>query len=310
MLEKLGFPGVLSIYVFVTITKEARLSRVCALTMVYRDHWALSRWYVHHAAQLGVENLFIIAHGTDPEIARICPGASIITVPREDLSGFDRKRAEMLDGFHAGLARVYEWVIRLDADELLCFDPKLYESLPEALTTQDAPVITALGFDVVGRQVPAPGPVLAQMREISFSGHYSKAVAARRAISFRLHGVQVAPRRLAGFPMHMPRGLYLAHLKYANPEALADANLIREDVARGPGKGLPGGGWSEARTDAHRFLEGFDAKPFMPWEEAEAQAHATLSIKPSRLERYNVVKARALKLKTRTRLPKSFANQG
>lgn len=283
---------------------------ICALTMVYRDHWALSRWYAHHARQLGAANLYIVAHGADPEIARLCPGASIITVPRGDLSGFDRARAEMLDGFHIALAKVHDWVIRTDADELICFDPDLYGSLSEAIEAQEAPVLTALGFDVVGQAVPGTGPVLGQVRDIAFSGHYSKAIAARRAIPFRLHGVMVAPKRLETFPFHMPRGLYLAHLKFANPEALTDANAVRETVARGAGKGLPGGGWREASEDTRQFLATFAAKTPVPWAESEAHAYETLSVKPARLERHNVVKARALKLRHRTVLPDRFAQQG
>lgn len=282
--------------------------------MVYRDHWALSRWYAHHAAQLGAENLFVVAHGADPEIALLCPGASVITVPRDRLDNFDKARAEMLDGFHIGLARIYDWVIRTDADELVCVDPELHASLPAAIAAHaDVPVLTALGFDVVEMPGDAPlgtGPVLAARRNVGFSGHYSKAVAARRAIGFRLHGVQVAPRRLAGFPFRMPRGFYLAHLKYTNRAVLPAATAVRMAVANGPGPGRPGPGWQAADEDARRFFKAFAAKPLRPWPEAEAEAFATLSVKPARLDRFGVVKARALKQPVRTELPARFATQG
>lgn len=287
--------------------------KICALTMVYRDHWALSRWYAHHAAQLGPENLFIVAHGADPEIARLCPGASVLTIPRDGFDHFDRARAEMLDGFAAGLAKVYDWVIRTDADELICFDPRLWDSLPQALSAQEAPVVTALGFDLVevaGDAQMTDGPVFAQRRALAFSGHYSKAVAARRAIPFQLHGVKVAPRRLESFPFVMPRGLYLAHLKYANAAVLAEANAVRMAVARGQGAGLPGAGWSEAEADARAFMDGFSAKEALSWDVAESQAFATLSVKPARVERFSLVKTRALKLPFRTLLPERFAAQG
>jgi hypothetical protein len=281
---------------------------IAALTMVYRDHWALAHWYAHHAAALGAENLFVVAHGADPEIARICPGASVITVPRGDLSGFDRRRAEMLNGFQAGLQRVYDWVICSDADELLCWDPALYDSLTEAITTQEAPVLTALGFDLVAQPGdPGTGPLFARRRALCFSGHYSKAVAARRPVSFLLHGTQVAPRRLAGFPFAMPRGLYLAHLKYADPEALQAAVRVRMAVANGPGEGLPGAGWRAAEADAARFLAAFAEKPVKPWERAETHAWETLRVKPARLEKHGVVKTRALKFPHRTTLPARFA---
>ena len=67
--------------------------------MVYCDHWALSQWYKHYARQLGVENLYIIAHGRDDRIDDICPGANVITIPREDLNRFGWSRGEVLNEF-------------------------------------------------------------------------------------------------------------------------------------------------------------------------------------------------------------------
>ncbi|MDJ0822032.1 MAG: glycosyltransferase family 2 protein [Paracoccaceae bacterium] len=288
--------------------------KICALTMVYRDYWALSRWYAHHGRELGPENLFVVAHGADPRIAEICPKASILTIPRDTFENFDRARADLLNGIHAGLSAVFDWVIRTDADELICFDPELYASLPAAIAgNAEVPVLTALGFDLVEQQADAPvadGPVFAQRRHLAFSGHYSKAVASRRPIDFVLHGVRVAPRRLAEFPFHMPRGLYLAHLKYANGAALREATQVRMEVGNAEGKGLPGAGWQAADVDAEKFHETFAAKPVLPWDKAEAKAFAALSVKPSRTERFSLVKTRALKLPYRTALPERFFQQG
>ncbi|MFW2544533.1 glycosyltransferase family 2 protein [Primorskyibacter sp. 2E107] len=288
--------------------------KICALTMVYRDYWALSRWYTHHAAQLGAENLFVVAHGADPEIAKRCPGASVITIPRDGFAFFDRSRAALLNGFHAGLCESFDWVIRTDADELICFDPDRYASLTEAIAANaDAPVLTALGFDVVEVEGAAPltdAPVLSERRNIAFSGHYSKAIAARRPMDFLLHGVRVAPRRLETFPFVMPRGLYLAHLKYANSSVLDAGNAVRMAVGGAEEPGVPGSGWKEAAADARSFHDTFSAKKFLPWDEAEAGAYATLSVKPARLEKGCIVKTRALKLPYRTELPPRFGAQG
>lgn len=283
--------------------------KVAALTMVYRDYWALARWYAHHAAQLGADSLYVVAHGADPRIAEICPGASVITIPREDLTAFDRRRGDMLNAFQAGLHRMYDWVIRTDADELLLWDPALYGGLAEALAAQEAvPVVTALGFDLVAQaDDPQGGPLFARRRNLCFSGHYSKAVAARRPVGFVLHGTQVAARRLESFPFTMPRGLYLAHLKYADLEALERAVAVRMAVACGSEGGLPGEGWRAADADAARFLSDFAQKPVKPWEKAETRAWQTLSVKPARLEKYAVVKTRALKFPHRTILPERFA---
>lgn len=288
--------------------------KICAITMVYRDHWALSRWYAHHGAQLGFENLYIICHGQDDRIRDLLPNANIWVIPRGNLDNFDRKRAEMIDGFFAGLSQIYDWVLRTDADELICFDPDRYASLTAAIKAQPgAPVLTALGFDVVEQAhdlALTEAPTLGQRRNISFSGHYSKAVAARRSIGFQLHGVRVAARKLAEFPFHMAPGLYLAHLKYAHTAALREATQVREEVATKATSGGPGAGWRDASEDARIFLKTFEEKPVLPWAEAERQAFDALSVKPSRLERFSVVKTRALKLPFRTVLPASFSDQG
>ena len=95
-------------------------------------------------------------------------------------------------------------------------------------------MVTALGFDLVAQANDPPGgPLFARRRNLCFSGHYSKAVAARRPVAFALHGTQVAARRLESFPFTMPRGLYLTHLKYADPEALERAIAVRMAVAGG-----------------------------------------------------------------------------
>ena len=101
--------------------------KICAITMVYKDYWALSQWYVHYGRLVGYDNLFIVAHGRDAQIAKLCPLASIVTVPRDTLDGFDRRRGQMLNSFQDGLALSYDWVIRTDADELICFDPSRYD---------------------------------------------------------------------------------------------------------------------------------------------------------------------------------------
>lgn len=260
--------------------------KIAALTMVYRDYWALSRWYSHHGNELGYDNLFVVSHGVDPEIAEICPKASIITIPRDTLSAFDRARANVLNGIHAGLSNVFDWVIRTDADELICYDPEIYKDLATAIEENAAsPVLTALGFDVFemeGDPALKAQTTFSDRSHIAFSGHYSKAVASRRAIDFSLHGVRVAPRKLENFPFHMPKWLYLAHLKFANAEALRAATKVRMDVGNSDGEGLPGAGWRNADEDALKIQSVFLEKDELPWSEAETLAYQALSIKPAR----------------------------
>jgi len=77
--------------------------KICAITMVYRDYWALSQWYAHYSRHLGSDHLYIVAHGHDPKISELCPRANVVTVPRDDLAGFDRVRGHLLNGLQDGL---------------------------------------------------------------------------------------------------------------------------------------------------------------------------------------------------------------
>lgn len=282
--------------------------KIAAITMVYKDHWALSQWYRHYAKQLGAEHLFIIAHGQDDKIAGICPDANVMTIPRDDLNGFDRKRGEVMNGLHAGLSNVYDWVIRTDADELICNDPTIYPNFTDMFTDHaDEDAIFALGFDLV--QTDGDNDIFSlfeSRRNAAFTGHYSKAFATK-GMPLALHGVRVPRRRFDTFGFCLPRGIYLAHLKYANADALIQANIVRQNVARGHGKGLPGAAWSQADRDAADFLTDFAAKTKITWDDASAEAHAAIAAAPVKIEGRSVIRAKSVRFQTRTILPGWFA---
>ena len=285
--------------------------KICAITMVYRDHWALGQWFRHYARHLGAENLFIVAHGADPEISRICPGASVITIPRDDLDNFDRRRSEMLNAFQNGLQRVYDWVIRTDADELICLDPARFDSFSTLFEQQARSALFALGLNLGEMQEDAElqgdEPALANRRHALFTGNYSKAWAVRRGVALHLHGVQIRKRRVERFPFIMPRGVYLVHLKYANLRELSRSNAHRRDVASQPGKGLPGNAWLNPTGDSSRFFQQLDALPLQDWTTAESKAYAALSTEPVRTPETGVVRARRDAPRIRTLLPDWFA---
>jgi len=282
--------------------------KIAAITMVHKDHWALSEWYRHYGTRIGYANLFVIAHGRDDEIQRICPEASVISIPRDDLAGFDRKRGEMMNGLHQGLLQVYDWVIRTDADELICLDPAHWTDFASLFGAVRVPVLFALGFDLV--ETPDDGPIgtlFETRRHAAFTGHYSKAFATCEALPLALHGVRVPPRRLTKLPHVIPEGVYLAHLKYANGQALTEMDALRAEIAGGDGKGLPGFAWKEAAADAEKFLTGFAAKRLVTWDEARREAFDALTRDPVRMEDRNVVKTRSERFGTRTVLPDWFA---
>ena len=235
----------------------------------------------------------------------------MITVPRETLEGFDRRRGQVLNSFADGLAVSFDWVIRTDADELICYDPALYTSLHAVLETATAKSMFALGLNVAETledDVLAEGQMaLGHRRTAVFSGHYSKAWVTKRGTGLWRHGIWVGPKRIETAVFDLPRGVYLMHLKYANIDALETANQHRTDVGNMPGRGLPGAAWKEADQTAARFyarLAGFRDET---WEVARDHAYATISAEPVRDAKENVLRAKSTVFEQRVTLPKWVA---
>ena len=285
--------------------------KICAITMVYRDYWALSQWYAHYSRHLGSEHLYIVAHGYDAKIAELCPWANVITVPRDDLSGFDRIRGHLLNGLQDGLGVLYDWVIRTDADELICIDPERFVDFEALFTAQlKADTLFALGLNlfegIEDAELSENTNVFAHRRHAVFSGHYSKAWAVRRGAHLVRHGVEVASEHLADAAFTLPKGVYMVHLKYANTAALTEANQHRTEIASGTAKGLPGKIWAKATTDAERFYERMATLPDLEWKRARTKAYRTINRSPIRDAKLNVLRAKSVNFEYRTQLPGWF----
>ncbi|WP_406646107.1 glycosyltransferase family 2 protein [Aliisedimentitalea scapharcae] len=285
--------------------------KLCAVTMVYRDYWALSQWYAHYARALGAENLYIVCHGPDPKVAAACPKANVFSVPREDMQHFDSLRSEMLNNLQNGLAQVYDWVIRTDADELICLDPQLFTGFEDLFSQNSGDALFALGLEVFESPTDSPIPdgtsALNHRRSAVFSGHYSKAWAVRKRIGLKRHGIKIRSKLVESYPFVMPPGVYLAHLKYANFDVLWSTNEVRKEVARSKGKGLPGTAWRKAdRLSKQKILRATQL-PELPWDQARDQAWAALQ-SPLRDPKNGLVRTRSLRFEARTQLPDWFAN--
>jgi hypothetical protein len=282
----------------------------CAITMVYKDYWALSQWYAHYGQLLGHTNLYVVAHGHDPKIAEICREANIITIPREALEGFDRRRGQMLNSFADGLGLSYDWVIRTDADELVCFDPALYASFDSIFETATSNAMFALGLNVaetIDDQVLQDGEMALGHRSTAvFTGHYSKAWASKRGTALWRHGIWAGPRKLASAKFQLPPGIYLLHLKYANLKALEIANHHRIEVGNTKGKGLPGAAWKDADKDASRFYANLARYDDKDWNSARDEAYQSITSEPIRDEKESVLRSKSTVFKNRVTLPTWF----
>lgn len=284
--------------------------KICAITMVYRDYWALAQWYRYYAQHLGPQNLYIVSHGYDPEITRMCPEASIITIPRDDLRNFDRVRARVINSIQAGLGNLYDWVIQTDADELVCFDPTTYTSFQALFEATTAPALFALGLnlaEVVGDAPLAPNESALAHRTIAgITGNYSKAWAVRKSLPLRWHGVFCGNRKTADFPFEMPDDVFFMHLKHANSNALAETNTVRRAVADSVGEDWNVKGWADPDFHSQRFFRKLAAAPNLPWAEAVTLGYAKIRAHPVRDPKRGIVKAPFIPYLCRTTLPEWF----
>lgn len=286
--------------------------KICAMTMVHQDYWALDQWYRHYGGHLGPDNLFIIAHGADPEIQRICPQASIITIPREELKNFDRVRVRLMNGIQSGLGNIYNWVIQTDADELVCFNPAKYSTFQALFEDAQAPALFALGLNLAevegDASMPPHGPALAHRRTACITGHYSKAWAVRKSLPLRWHGVFCGYKQTEDFPFEMPDDVFFVHLKHANSTALEATNAVRQSVADTVGEDWNVGGWAKPDFHAQRFFRKLAAAQELPWEDAIALGYEKIRDNPVRDPQRGIVKPPFIHYVCRTVLPDWFAH--
>ena len=286
--------------------------KICAITIVYRDYWALEQWYRHYAKYLGAENLYVISHGVDSEIAKICPNASIINIPREpeDLKSFDRKRLRVINGIQSGLGNLYDWVIQTDADELVCYNPNTYGSFEEMFKSTKAPALFALGLNVAEVEGDKPlkptDMALAHRSTACVTGNYSKAFAVRKAIPLSWHGVFCGYRKTDDFPFEMPDDVFYVHLKHASLEALAASNTVRQSVADSVGEDWNVNGWAKPDFHAERFFRKTAAATQLPWDEAVALGYEQIRNNLVRDPKRGIIKPPFINYVCRTTLPDLF----
>ncbi|WP_366141202.1 glycosyltransferase family 2 protein [uncultured Tateyamaria sp.] len=283
---------------------------VCAITMVYRDYFALTQWVRHYSNQLGIENLFIVAHGHDPKVNEIAAGANIWTIPRDNLEKFDRRRNWMLNKIQSGLLKFYDWVIRTDADELIFVDPVQHGDIKQLLERQSDHAVFAMGLDLFESASDEPVdqtlPVFEQRSQAVITGNYSKAWAVRDSIPLMRHGVSIAQDGKRTHSYVFPTGVYLVHLKFASNDDLMTVNKTRIALGRAELPGMPGVGWQKANNHAKRFFEKAESLKVTPWDEARAHAYDLILSDMKFSEHDGVIRSPGIPHIARTTLPDWF----
>tara|TARA_R110002049_G_scaffold249821_1_gene424164 strand:+ start:282 stop:1013 length:732 start_codon:yes stop_codon:yes gene_type:complete len=240
----------------------------------------------------------------------MCPEASIITIPRDELKDFDRVRGRLMNDVQSGLSNVYDWIIQSDADELVCLDPEHHGSFQDLFAAAKAPALFGLGLNIAeigGDKDLEPGEMALAHRSVAcVTGNYSKAWAVGKAMPLRWHGVFCGYRRTESFPFEMPEGVYFAHLKHANLAALKSANNVRRSVAKTVGDDWNVQGWAKPDFHAKRFFARLAEMDETPWDDAVALGRKEIGENPIRDPKRGIVKPPFINYLARTTLPDWF----
>ncbi|MBR0653614.1 glycosyltransferase family 2 protein [Plastoroseomonas arctica] len=203
--------------------------RIAAFTMVHNEADFLPLWVRHYGREFGVENLYCIDHGSDDGCTDGL-GISVTRFPRS--RKFDTAvRSFLVANFHASLLRTHDVVVFSDADEFLVADPAKFTGLREAIAASGAPLLRAMGLDVLHEPAREAAfdrrlPILAQRRRVKFARHYCKTLIASVPVRW-------GPGFHACSSHVQPSGeLFLFHLKYADRDIFIRSLETRRQVER------------------------------------------------------------------------------
>ncbi|MEL7167402.1 MAG: hypothetical protein AAGL96_18205 [Pseudomonadota bacterium] len=254
-----------------------------AVTMVWNDDFFLEVWRDYYAPRIGLENLYVLNHGSSASVRRLCEGANVIDLPRDPQDmDFDVKRWTLLSGLVNGLTGYFDTVLCGDVDELVVpTDPAL--SLEDMLDALPATAnYCAAGFELFPSETPA-ATLLAGCAGALFSTFYSKSCILRKSVNFfpGAHG-------LMGEAPGIAPDAVMFHLKLLNSAENARRNRERLDFAQAAfdasgqdrddwlAQGKPLATWLSANNRSRKEARKFRDTPELPWNEALASARTQL----------------------------------
>ncbi len=163
---------------------------VAVVTMVYNEYDMLEWWLRYYSYQVGLQNCYIIDHGSNDGSTRDITNASVIRLPRMARGTFtEGNRAEFVSNFCSDLLKFYDWVIYTDVDEMVVADPNHYKSLEEYCSADHPEVVTTLGLNVLHRlhheiEIDKSLPILGQRRWVFALASMSKPLLTRIPIEW------------------------------------------------------------------------------------------------------------------------------
>lgn len=152
--------------------------KVAIITMCYNEGAMLDLWARHYGNLVGMQNLFILDHGSSDGSTVSC-GGNVIRLPRGEFD--DNRRATAISLQQQALLRFYDAVVYTDTDEFLVVDPARHGSFMAFMQTVNGPVTAPLGIDVAHLPktelaIDFRRPILSQRRFGLFKASGSKPV--------------------------------------------------------------------------------------------------------------------------------------
>lgn len=119
--------------------------RVAVITDAVSAAFYFPCWHRYYASQFGAENLYVVTFGgLRADFRHFDLGGVWETkIYNNDL------RVKIIAGLVNVLLDQYDYVIRVDTDEFLVPDPRVFESLADFMKRLERPYVTAMGYDVI-----------------------------------------------------------------------------------------------------------------------------------------------------------------
>ena len=171
-----------------TVPREpVRAPRVAAVTMVYNEDVLLPIWLRNNAKQVGIENCFVVDHGSDDGSTLDLHGATRLRIPR---SPYDpHKQSAWNSDFCSSLLHWYDYVIYSDVDEIIVVDPKIAPSIQEFCRLPLPAISNVIGLNVqhviqIEPDIDLTLPVLRQRPYSFFCSPMCKPLLIRRKVEW------------------------------------------------------------------------------------------------------------------------------
>ena len=129
------------------------MKKVAVVTDVVDPGFYFSTWHKYYGELFGEQNLFVICYSNSTgELGDYKLGGTT-TLP---CVYNDTVRAKFISSYCAALLEFYDFVIRVDVDEFLVADPRLYPNLTVYMENLRRPYVTAIGLDIIQSRDEAP----------------------------------------------------------------------------------------------------------------------------------------------------------